>query len=60
MNHSSPKVIKNFMLNSAEHEILNANSKKKIKKFRFFAGSDKHIMLFFLLINVKRPTTVGV
>ena len=25
-----------------------------------FSGSDKHIMLFFLLINVKMPTIVGI
>ena len=26
----------------------------------FFSGSDKPIMLFFLLINVKMPTAVGI
>ena len=31
-----------------------------IKKFSFFSGSDKLIMLFFLLINGKMPTTVGI
>ena len=25
-----------------------------------FLGSDKHIMLFFALINVKMPTIVGI
>ena len=34
--HSGPKVIKFFMLNSAEHEILNAHKYKNIKKFSFF------------------------
>ena len=45
-----------FMLNSAEHEILNAYKYKNIKKFSLFLGSDKHRMLFFLLIDVKIPT----
>ena len=39
------------MLNSAEHEILNAHNNKNIKKFSFF-GLDRHRMPFFLLINV--------
>ena len=50
-----PKVT-GAQLNSAEHEILNAIEYKNIKKFSFFSGSDKHRMLFFLLINVKMPT----
>ena len=29
-----------FVLNSVEHEILNAHKYKNIKKFRFFLGSD--------------------
>ena len=41
---------------SVGHEILNAHKYKNIKKF----GSDKLGMLFFLLINVKMPTTVGI
>ena len=45
-----------FVLNSAEHEILNAHKYKNIKKFSFFSGSDKPRMLFFLLINVIMPT----
>ena len=45
-----------FMLNSVEHEILNAHKYKNIKKFSFFSGSDKRSRLFFLLINVKMPT----
>ena len=48
------------MLNSAEHEILIANKYKNIKKIGCFSGSDKFIMLFFQLINVKMPTTVGI
>ena len=43
------------MLNSAEHELLNAYMYKNIKK-----GSDKPRMLFFLLINVKIPEVVGI
>ena len=51
---------KNVMLNSAEHEISNANKYENIKKFGFFSGLDKPRMLFFLLINVKMPTTVSI
>ena len=40
------------MLNSIEHEVLNAHKYKNIKKFGFFLGSDKPRMLFFPLINV--------
>ena len=49
-----------FMLNSAEHEILNAHKYKNIKEFSFFSGSDKPRMLFFLFIDVKMPTIVGI
>ena len=41
------------MLNSVEHEILNAHKYKNIKKFGFFSGSGKPKMLSFLPINVK-------
>ena len=51
---------KNFMLNSAEHEILNAHKYKKMKKNQHFSGSYKPRMLLFLLINVKMPTVVGI
>ena len=47
------------MLNSVEHEILNAHKYKDIKTFSIFLGSDKPRMLFFLFINVKMPTIVG-
>ena len=47
------------MLNSVEHEILNAHKYKNIKNSSFFPDSDKPRMLFFLLINVKIPTIVG-
>ena len=46
-----------FMLNSTEHEILNADKCKNTEKFRFFSGPDQPIMLFFLLINI---TIVGI
>ena len=48
-----------FMLNSDEHEILNAHKYNNIKKF-IFLGSDKPRMLFFPLINVKMSTIVGI
>ena len=48
------------MLNSIEHEILNAHKYKNIMKFGFFLGSDMPKMLFFLLINVKMLTFVGI
>ena len=47
------------MLNSTEYEIFNAQRYENIKKFSFFSGSDKPIMLLFMLINVKMPTIVG-
>ena len=61
LSRSGPEVIKLFfMLNSVEHKIVNAHKYINIKKFGFFSGSDKPIMLFFLLINVKMPTIVGI
>ena len=36
-----------FMLNSAEHEILNARKYKNIKKLSIFSGSEKPRVLFF-------------
>ena len=60
-NHPWPRGYKTFsMLNSAEHEILNVRKYKNIKKFCLFWGADKPRMLFFQLINVKMPTTVGI
>ena len=54
------EVIKTFfMLNSAELEILNAHNYENIRKNQISSGSDKPIMLFFLLIYVKMPTIVG-
>ena len=49
-----------FMLNSVEHEILDAHKYKSIKKLGCFLGSDKPRMLFFPLMNVKMPTIVGI
>ena len=43
------------MLNLTENEVLNAEKYENMKNFSFFSGSDKPRMLFFLLINVKRP-----
>ena len=48
------------MIDSVEHEILNAHKYKNIKKFGLFLGSDKPRMLFFPLINVKMPTILGI
>ena len=47
------------MLNSVEHEILNAHKYKNIKKFSFL-GSDKPRMVFFPLLHAKMPTIVGI
>ena len=49
-----------FMLNLAKHEILNAHKYKKISRKATFLGSGKPRMLFYLLINVKMPTIVGI
>ena len=38
----------------------NAHKFRNIKKFIFFSRSDKHKMLFFMLINVKITTIVGI
>ena len=43
------------MLNSAEHELLNAHNYENIKEYGIF-HLDKPRMLFFLLINDKMPT----
>ena len=47
------------MLNSAEHEILNAQKYKNINN-SVFLGSDKPRMQRFLLIEVEMPTVVGI
>ena len=48
------------MLNSIEHEILNAHTCKKYREIQLFSGSDQPRIQFFLLINVKMPTVVGI
>ena len=48
------------MLNSVEHEILNAYKYKTSQVIRLFLGSDKPRMLFFPLIHVKMPTIVDI
>ena len=48
------------MLNSAEHEILNALLYKKYQEIQDFSELYKPRMLFSLLINVKMPTIVGI
>ena len=48
------------MPNSIEHEILNAHEYKISRNSVVFLGSVKPRMLFFLLIDVKMPTTVGI
>ena len=62
LHSSGPEVIKLFhaQFNSVEHEILNAHKYKNIKEIQLFPDSDKPRMLFFLLINVKMPTIVGI
>ena len=47
--------IKNFMLISAEHELLKAY-KYKLTNIQLLQAQIKPIMIFFLLINVKMPT----
>ena len=49
-----------FMLNLVEHEILNAHKYKKYQEIRLLLGLAKPRMLFFLLMNVKMPTIVGI
>ena len=48
------------MLNSVEHEILNAHKYKDIKKFGLFNAQIRLELYFFPLIHVKMPTTVGI
>ena len=49
-----------FMLNSVEHEILNAHKYKQYQEIQLFSDSDKPRMLFFLLVNVKMPPIDGI
>ena len=58
---SRPRGYKTFiMLNSAEHEILNADRYKRIKNFSIFQAQLSLERYFFQLIKVKVPTTVGI
>ena len=49
-----------FMVNPAEHEILNAHKYENIKKFSFFQAQISLECYFFQLISVKVPTVVGI
>ena len=59
ISNTGPEIIKP-MLNLAEHEILKAHKHENTNINQHFAGSYKPRMLFFLLINVKMPTVVGI
>ena len=48
------------MLNSVEHEILNAHKYKNIKKFGIFKAQLSVECYFSPLIYVKMPTIVGI
>ena len=63
MNHLVPglEVIKKkFLLNSVEHEISKADKHENIKKFSISQTQTCLECYFFLLINLKLPTTVGI
>ena len=47
------------MLNVAKHEILKTHWKKNTKKFSSFQAQISLECCFYLLINVKLPTIVG-
>ena len=48
------------MLNSAENEICSAYKKIKYHQFKLFSYKAELSMKFFLLINIKMPTIVGI
>ena len=48
------------MLNSVQHEILNAHKYENINKFSIFQAQISLESYFFLLINVKMSTNVGI
>ena len=60
LSRSGPEVIKLFSCSTQLSIKLGMLKYINIKKFGFFSGSDKPRMLFFLLINVKMPTIVGI
>ena len=49
-----------FMLNSIEHENLIAHMYENIEKFSIFPAQIGLECYFFLFINVKMPTIVGI
>ena len=55
-----PKVIKLFPCSTQLSMKFEMHKCKKIPRSSAFSGSDKPILLFFLLINVKMPTVVGI
>ena len=54
-----PQVIEIFHAHSTEHKLFNVHKIYNIKTFSCFSDSDKSRMRFFLLINVKKRTIVG-
>ena len=55
-----PEVIKLFSCSTQLNEILNAHKYKKYQEIWHIFCSDKPRIPFFLLINVKIPTIVGI
>ena len=56
-----PEVIKLFSCSTQlSKKILKAHKYKKSQQIQHLLGSDKLIMLFFMFINVKMPTIVGI
>ena len=49
-----------FMLNSAEHEICPANKSQITNNCKFYLAKHSCAWNFFLLINMKMPTIVGI
>ena len=49
-----------FMLNSAENEICSTYKKLNANNLYFFSCKAELSMKFFLLINIKMPTIVGI
>ena len=49
-----------FMLNSSKNEICFAYKKLNTKTLNFFSCTTELSIKFFLLINIKMPTTVGI
>ena len=48
------------MLNSVEHEILNAHKYKNSKKFGLYSAQISKKCYFSPLIHIKMPTIVGI